>query len=118
MRTGRASLDRSGNGKWTSSFFAKRCGATGQALRISTAKPIVYRRMRIGTAQRELSRSNGMRFLASGHGYVPHADWLRRYRATVYPNGTHFWYKDDDGLWSLGKFSTSTTTGGVYLVPL
>ena len=39
MRTGRASLDRSGNGKWTSSFFAKRCGATGQALRISTAKP-------------------------------------------------------------------------------
>ena len=74
------------------------------------------RQMRIGAAQRKLSRSNGERFLASGYGCVPHPDWLRRYSATVLPNGTHFWYKGDDGLWRLGKISASTTTDGVYLV--
>ena len=76
----------------------------------------LYRRMRIGAAQRELSRSNGERFLAPGYGCVPRAEWLRRYSATVLPNGAHFWYKGDDGLWWLGKISASTTTDGVYLV--
>ena len=33
-----------------------------------------YRRMRIGAAQRELSRNNGERFLASGYACVPRAD--------------------------------------------
>ena len=31
----------------------------------------LYRRMRIGAAQRELSRNNGERFLAPGYGCVP-----------------------------------------------
>lgn len=33
----------------------------------------VCRRLRIGLAQRERSRSNGERFLAPGYVYVPHA---------------------------------------------
>ena len=26
------------------------------------------------------------------------ADWLGHYSTTVLPNGTHFWYKADDGM--------------------
>ena len=59
----------------------------------------LYRWMRIGAAQRELSRGNGKRFLAPGYDCVLHADLLRRYSNTVLPNGAHFWYKGDDGLW-------------------
>ena len=50
----------------------------------------LYRRMRIGAAQRELSRSNGERFLAPGYSCVSHAYWLRRYFNTVLPNGAPF----------------------------
>ena len=57
------------------------------------------RRMRIGAAQRELSRNNGERFLAPGYACVSRAEWVRRYRDTVLPKGAHFWYKGDDGLW-------------------
>ena len=71
--------------------------------------------MRIGAAQRELPRNNGDRFLAHGDGCVPRAEWLSRYSPKVLPNGAHFWYKGDDGLWRLGKISASTTTKGVYL---
>ena len=45
--------------------------------------------MRIGAAQRELSRANGERFLAPGYGGVPRADWLRHYITTVLPNGAY-----------------------------
>ena len=76
----------------------------------------LYRRMRIGAAQRELSQSNGERFLAPGYGCVPRTEWLSLYSTTVLPNGARFWYKGDDGLWWLGKISASTTTDGVYLV--
>ena len=76
----------------------------------------LYRRTRIDAAQRELSRRNGERFLAPGYDSVPHAEWLRRFGATVLPRGAHFWCKGDDDLWWLGKISASTTTGGVYLV--
>ena len=51
----------------------------------------LYRRMRIGAAQRELSRNNGERFLAPGYACVTRAEWLRRYRDTVLPEGAHFW---------------------------
>ena len=37
----------------------------------------LYRQMRIGAAQRELSCANGERFFAPGYGCVPRADWLR-----------------------------------------
>ena len=50
----------------------------------------LHRRMRIGAAQRELSRSNGERFVAFGYGCIPHANWLRYNSATVRPNGAHF----------------------------
>ena len=78
----------------------------------------LYRRMRIGAAQRELARNNGERFLAPGYACVPRAECLRRYRDTVLPKGAHFWYKGDDGLWWLGKNSARTTEDGVYLVRL
>ena len=55
-------------------------------------------------------------FLAQGYDCVPRAEWLRRYSTTVLPNGAHFWYKGDDGLWWLGKISASTTAKGVCLV--
>ena len=60
VRTGQVSLDRPGSGKWTPSFSATRCRAPGPALRISAAPNQhrqtnrLYRRMRIGAAQREL----------------------------------------------------------------
>ena len=59
----------------------------------------LYCRMRISAGQRGLSRSIGERFVASGYGCVPRAEWLSRYNAMVIPNGAHFWYKGDDGLW-------------------
>ena len=59
----------------------------------------LYRRLRIGAAQRELSRNNGERFLAPGYACVTRADWLRRLNDTVLPMGAQFWYKVDDGLW-------------------
>ena len=58
----------------------------------------LYRRMRIGASQRELSRNNGERFLAPGYACVTRAAWLRRYRDTVLPKGAHCCYKVDDGL--------------------
>ena len=78
----------------------------------------LYRRMRIGAAQRELSRNNGERFLAPGYACVPRAEWLRRYRDTVLPKGAHFWYKGNEELWWLGKISASTTEDRVYLGPI
>ena len=60
---------------------------------------LFYRRLRIGAAQREFSRSNGERFLSPGYDCVPRADWLRHYHETVIPKGAHVWYKGDDGLW-------------------
>ena len=72
--------------------------------------------MRIGGAQRELSRANGERFLAPGYGRVPRADWVRHYSTTVLPNGANLWYIADDGLWWLGKISSRTSTDGEYLV--
>ena len=45
----------------------------------------LYRRTRIGAAQRELSRNNGEHFLAPGYACVSRADWLRRYHDTVLP---------------------------------
>ena len=69
----------------------------------------LYRRMRIGAVQRELSRNNGERVPAPGYACVPRVDWLRRYHHTVLPKEAHLWYKGDDGLWWLGKISASTT---------
>ena len=71
--------------------------------------------MRIGAAQRELSRNNGERFLAPGYACVPRADWLRRYHDTVLPKGA-VCYKGDGGLWRLRNISVSTTEDKVYLV--
>ena len=63
----------------------------------------LYRRMRIGAAQRELSRNNGERFLAPGYACVTRADWLRRYHDTVLPKGARFWYKGEMGYDDLEK---------------
>ena len=58
----------------------------------------LYRRMRIGAAQRKLSCNNGERFLAPGYACVPRAGWLRRYHDTLLLKGAHVWCKVDDGL--------------------
>ena len=70
----------------------------------------------MGVAQRELSRNNGERFPSPGYACVQRAEWLHRYHDMVLPKRAHFWYNGDDGLWWLGKISTSTTEDGLYLV--
>ena len=72
----------------------------------------LYRRMRIGAAQRELSQNNGERLLPPGYVCVPCAEWLRRSRDKVLPKRAHVWYKGDNGLWWLGKISANTTEDG------
>ena len=61
--------------------------------------------MRIGAAHRELSRSRGEIFLASGYSRVSHALRLRYFGSFALPAGAHRWYKDRDGLWWLGKIA-------------
>ena len=51
-----------------------------------------------------------------GYACVARAEWLRRYRDTVLPEGAYVWYKSDDGFWWLGIIGASTTEDGVYLV--
>ena len=43
----------------------------------------LYRQMRIGAAQREISHANGERFLAPGYDCVSRADWLHHYSTTT-----------------------------------
>ena len=76
----------------------------------------LYRRMRIGAAQPELSRNNGESFLAPGNGCVPRADWLSRYHDTKLPKGAHVWYKEVDWLLYIGTINATTTENEVYLV--
>ena len=59
----------------------------------------LYRRMRVGAAQRELSRDQGARFLSPGYSLVTHQDWTRRLSTTVLPVDAHFWYKARDHHW-------------------
>ena len=79
----------------------------------------LYRRMRIGAAQRKLSRNYGERFLAPGYVCAPRPEWLCRYRDTMLPKGAHVWYRGDNGLWWLEKkISASTTEDGVSLAQI
>ena len=72
--------------------------------------------MRVGAAQRELARDKGARFLPPGYSYVNHQMWARRFRDTILPVGTYFWYKGQDHLWWLGNISAHTLTPGQYVV--
>ena len=65
----------------------------------------LHRQMRIGAAQRGLSRSKDQIFLASGYILIPRDLWLRSFSSTVLPPGAHLWYKARDGLWWLGKIA-------------
>ena len=76
----------------------------------------LYRRMRVGAAQRELSRDQGNLFLYPGDSLVPHLDWTNCFSNTILPVGTHFWYKARDHHWWLGKISAHTTTTAIYIV--
>ena len=76
----------------------------------------VYRRMRVGAAQRELARDKGARFLPPGYSYVTLQTWTRRFSGTILPVGAYFWYKGQDHLWWLGKISAHTPTPGQYVV--
>lgn len=82
----------------------------------------LFRQMRIGSAQRKLARFKGERFLAKGYALVPKHLWIRRFRVSVLPPGTHFWYKSSDDIWWLGKInrpvavSPSNPDTGRYIV--
>ena len=78
----------------------------------------LYRRMRIGAAQRKLSRNYGERFLAPGYIRAPRAEWLCRYRDTMLPKGAHVWYKRTMACGDLKQISASTTEDGVSLAQI
>ena len=58
----------------------------------------LYRRIRIGAAQREVCRNKDERFWTLGYACITRMEWIRRFRGTVLPKGAHVWYKGDDGL--------------------
>ena len=62
----------------------------------------VYRRMRVGAAQRELARDKGVRFLPHAYGYVNCQTLTRQFSGTILPVGAYFWYKGQDHRWWLG----------------
>ena len=72
--------------------------------------------MRVGDAQRELTRAKGARFLPPGYSYVYHHKWARSFRGSTRPVGAYFWYKGQDHLWWLGRFSAQTPTPGQYVL--
>ena len=61
--------------------------------------------MRIGAAQRELTRDNSARFLSADYSCVTWQTWSRRFGDTTLPVEAHFWYKANNRLWWLGKIS-------------
>ena len=67
----------------------------------------LYRRMRVGAAQREISQDEGARFLSPGYSLVKHQEWTRRFSTTVLPVGTHVRYKPGDHHLWLGKMSAT-----------
>lgn len=66
------------------------CYWSGELLKHRQANSL-YRRMRIGAAQPELSRSAGKMFLAPGYDRVSRDLWLRRFLVSPLPEGAHFW---------------------------
>ena len=72
--------------------------------------------MRVGAAQRELSRDQGARFLSPGYLLVTRQAWIRSFSGSILPVGAHFWYKARDHHWWLGKISAHTTTTATYIV--
>ena len=80
----------------------------------------LYRQMRIGAANRELSRSRGEIFLAPGCSLVPRTLWLSGFSSSTLPAGAHLWYKARNGLWWLGKIAhrapADNTSGNSYIV--
>ena len=76
----------------------------------------VYRRMRVGAAQRELARDKGARFLPPGYSYANHQTFACRFCDTVLPAGACVWYKGQDHLWWVGRISAYTSTPGQYVV--
>ena len=59
----------------------------------------LYRQIRIGAANRELSRSRGERFLSPGYSLVPRTLWLNSFSSSTLPAGAYLWYKARNGLW-------------------
>ena len=61
--------------------------------------------MRIGAANRELSRSRGGLFLFPGHIIFPRTISLSRFSSSTLPAGAHLWYKARNGLRWLVKIA-------------
>ena len=92
-------------------------------LRYSAGTPDQHRQTNRSTAECasvrhsvSFLRTTRPAFWASSYYRVTRMGWIRRLRDTVIPQGARFWYKDDDGLWLLGKINASTTEDGVNLV--
>ena len=75
---------------------------------------MVYRRMRIGAAQRELARDKSTRFLPPGYSYVSCQSWARRFNGTIQLVGAYFWHKDQDNI----RWLAHNSTHGEYIVRL
>ena len=60
---------------------------------------VLYRQMRIRSAQREIPPNNVERFLAPDYACGTRADFLLRDYDTVLPEGVHVWCNGDDWLW-------------------
>ena len=73
----------------------------------------LHRRMRVGAAQRELSRDQGVRLLPPGYSLVTHQDWTRHFSSTILPVGAQFWYKARDLHWCLCKISAHHDLGNL-----
>ena len=58
----------------------------------------VYRRMRVGAAQRELAHGKGVRFLPPEYSYVNCQTLTSRFSGTILPVVAYFWHNDPDHL--------------------
>ena len=76
-----------------------------------------FRSMRKGAAARELSRQQSARFIVEGYGLVDKVTWKAKFVDAQSMIRAHFWYKDSQGRWWLGKIqSIDSTRAGSFFV--
>ena len=76
-----------------------------------------YRQMRKHSAQRELHRTQGLRFVHNGYTLVSFEQFDSTFSEGPLPKGAYFWYRADDHSWWLGKIAgIDTERSDVYIV--
>ena len=109
-----------GSASLTSSTSGATSCVTGPTPQRSTRQANhLYRQMRIGAAQRELSRSQGQFFLAPGYTLVSGDLWFRTFSAAILPSGAHVWYKarTASGGWARSSTALARTPPRYLLHP-